>query len=149
VDVKVVNFGHLFLIFFVHQVDRFTADHTWNKAVPGHDGNALRRGHYGIDAADRVQVKKTFVRDVVNNKANLIAVAGQHDPRFAAGITNTEYISHYVRADLIAPELDPVAYELLHVVFIAGGTGRFDKSGKESFAVRVHDGRWRANKPDN
>ena len=83
-------------------------------------------------------MEEAIVRDVVHDKADLIAVTCEHDARPAFCVAGAEDVAHHVRADVVAPGFDPLAHELLHVVLVAGWTRRLDELLEEIFAVLVH-----------
>ena len=57
----------------------------------------------------------------------------------SVGVARSEDVPHHIRADVVAPRADALPHDLLHVVFVTGGTGRLDEVLEEIFAVRIHD----------
>src|SRR5262249_4765443 len=139
VDVKIVNLGDFLFVLLVHQVDRFAADDAGYGTAPRHNRHTLRCRHDRIDAADRLEVQESFVCNVLHNKPDLIAVASQHDPRFAFGIANAKHVPHDIGPHAVAPWPNPLANELLHIVLVTGWARRLDESFEKVFAVSVHD----------
>src|SRR4029077_7488928 len=76
---------------------------------------------------------------VLHNKPDLVAVAGEHDARFAFGIANAKDIAHDIGTDVVAPRPNPLAHELLHIVLVTGRAWRFDELLEKIFTVGVHD----------
>src|SRR5947208_7885026 len=75
---------------------------------------------------------------MIDDEADLIAVAGEHDARFPSGIAQPENVAHHICPDLVAPWSDSIPDQLLHIVLVARGAGGFYQSLKEIFAVAVH-----------
>jgi hypothetical protein len=113
-------------------------DHARYETALRHNPDTLRCRHDGIDAADRLEMQESFVRDVLHNKPDLIAVASEHDARFAFGIANAKNVAHDVGPHAVAPRLNALANELLHIVLVTGWARRLDESFEKIFAVGVH-----------
>jgi hypothetical protein len=120
-------------------MDCFATDDAGDETAACHDRDTLRCGYDGVYATDRLEMQEPFVRDVLHNKPDLIAVAGEHDTRFASGIANAKDVAHDIGTDVVAPGPNPLPHELLHIVLVAGRARRFDESFEKIFAVGVHD----------
>ena len=72
-------------------------------------------------------MQKTFVRDVLHDEADLIAVSGEHDTRFAFGIAKAKNVAHDISADAVAPGSNALSDDLLHLVLVARRAWGFDK----------------------
>src|SRR5512140_2889406 len=107
-------------------MDRFPPDDAGNETAARHNRDTLRCRHNGIDAADRLKVQESFVRDVLHNKPDLIAVASEHNARFAFGIANAKHVAHDVGPHAVAPRPNPLANELLDIVLVARWAWRLD-----------------------
>ena len=72
--------------------------------------------------------KVSFVVNMLNQKSNLITVAGQHDSRVARGINDGGDISMPVGSDLVRKITGVGANHVLDGFFISGRAGRMQQS---------------------
>ena len=90
----------------------------------GPDGHPLADEHLRIPAADGLGVDEPFGVDVLDQHADLVAVAGQHQPRLAAGILHGDDVAVQVGADLVGKFFQIRPHVLLHRPLEARGAGR-------------------------
>jgi hypothetical protein len=105
VDVEIVHLRHLLAVVLIHQVDRLAPDHAGHHAVSRHNRDALRRRDHRINAADRIDVEKAIVGDVIDDEPDLVAVpasmmrgrpSGLRVPK-TLPITSVRTLSHHGR----------------------------------------------------
>ena len=125
---KILELGHLLALFVGEQVDRLAGDGAEHRPLVGPDGQLLADQHDGIPAADRLHVEEALLVDVLHQKADLVAVPGQHDPQAEpadCGPTITLPCTSVVTGRQTG---DVLAHDLLHRLLIARGTGRFQQA---------------------
>src|SRR5262249_56611246 len=80
---------------------------------------------------------------VLHHQADLVAVAGEHDARRAAGVADGDHVAVPVGADLVGVRLDPVADDVLDGTLESGGAGSFQEVFQkgEGDVLRIGTGR--------
>jgi hypothetical protein len=78
VHVKLVYFRNLFVILFP-EVHRGISDHPEHWSFAAQDLDSFPPGDCSIAPTDTSEVDETFVRDVLNHKADFVRVGFQHD----------------------------------------------------------------------
>ena len=91
------------------------------------NGHPLADKHFGIPAADGLNVKEAFVVDVLHDQADLIAVPGQHHAERGFRIFDHYHIAVQIGPHLVGEIGHVIADDLLQVAFITRRTGRFQK----------------------
>jgi hypothetical protein len=111
VDVK-INDVELFaaIAFFgLHEMDRLAADHAQYRPLLAVDRQPRAGHHRQIDAADGHDVEITLIGDVIDEKADLVDVAGEHDARRAFGIEHEEGVAVDIGARVVDVRGEPFA----------------------------------------
>ena len=88
-----VRLGHLFSLFRGHQMNRLLADHTQNPLLLRVHVYPSTRHQGQVDASHGLDVEKPFVRHVLNQQADLIAVSGQHHPKGCATVQPPDHVA--------------------------------------------------------
>ena len=81
VEPQVLHLRHLLPLFLGQQMDWLAGDDAEDRPLGGPDGHPLADQHFGVPAADRLNIEEALVVDVLDDQADLVAVAGQHDPQ--------------------------------------------------------------------
>jgi hypothetical protein len=75
-----VRLGQLLACGLVHGVNRLLADHSRHRTVPAQQGDSLADEHLGIPATNRVEPAEAVIIDMDQHQADLVNVAGEHQP---------------------------------------------------------------------
>ena len=87
-------------------------------------GQPLTHQHLRVPAADRLHVEKPVVVDVLNDQADLVAMAGQHHSKRGVRVSHGDQVAVQIAADSSAKCRRIFADDLLQAGLIARWTGR-------------------------
>ena len=107
------------------------ADDAFHRAFAGVDGEALRLGDGRVGAAEFADVDVAVVVDVVDCHADLVGVAGEHEPRAAALVEYSDAVTVGVGVGFVGVLADVVEPHAETAGFVAGGAGSVDEGLEE------------------
>ena len=124
VEPEVLHLRRLLPLLFGEQMDRFSGDQAEDRPGLGPDGHPLTDEHLGVPPSDRLNVQKAVFVDVLNDQADLVAMAGQHHAQRGVRIFCHNQVAVQVGADLVGERRHVIADDLLQGAFVARGAGQ-------------------------
>lgn len=86
------------------------------------DEDPLTYGDDAVVTAYLPEIEEAVVRDVADNKADFIGVPRQHDVRASRRVLDGDDVAKYVCGYGVGVRANEFAVDLLHLLFVAGGT---------------------------
>src|SRR5438309_131660 len=109
IDPQVQDLGRLVQVLALHQVHGLLADDTAHGSLRTGQQHALPDQHLGVPSADPGEVQISFVVHVSDLDADLVDVAGEHEPRLALRIHHADRVAVNVRTHLVREALHLLA----------------------------------------
>ena len=109
-------------------------------------GQLLGRKQLGANAetaelitADRLGVEKAVVVDVRDDHADLVAVAGKHDPQPGIRVFARDHVAVQVSRHAVGEISDISANDVLDRPLVSGGAGRIEQPDEKIAGGSIHE----------
>ena len=122
-----VRLGHLLPLFRGHQVNRLLADDTENPLLLRVHVYPSTRHQGEVDASHGLDVEKPFVRHVLNQEADLVAVSGQHHPEGCATVQSPDHIAVNVGLHILGEGPHTLSNNFLYLCLETGRARGIDE----------------------